>query len=734
MDLNQIVDVVITRQTRTVTEQGFGVPLIFGTHVNFPERVRYYSSMQDVANDFTPDEKEYIAAQDIFSQEIAPNLIGIGRRQVDSVQLNIETPMPDKSYTLNISGTDVTVSSISGATYGYAILDDDLVLNNIVNVHVTADSVPTTMGTIKSRISFNADFQTDSSIVATVNGTALSPVLWDTNQATTLADLAAAIDAVPAVASAVVSGPRSILVTFASSGENTVNSVVSSGVLTQPVSTIHEGGYIVTVDHDTTMNEIAADIAALPNIQSAVVSGPDNRTLTVMGPLGINTAINLFTVFDGVSQPNVIIGMQIQPVTAEAIALLMINEINSNIGLPVVAVNNTGGLFTINNKVVGTPFTLSTSSNISSPTKAKVSITQVLPNSTYAVRLNGIEFAYTTPRDIQTSNQIVDKLVDMINNPLNQNPPLPQVQVNATDNNDGTFTLTAINPLIPFSVVVSSGIMFAEWGISINTLVASYPVATDLDQIFIADRNWYGLISTDHSQATILAIAAWAQSHVVLFGSSSNQGAIINIPAGEDTTSLAALLLQQNYTRTFLMYHQDAGFDYPEAAWMGRVLPLEPGSETWAFKGLNSVSYSDLTTTQSNNAHNKNTNTYEFVGGVGITYPGKVVSGEWIDVIRGIDWLTARIKEAVFSLFVNNNKVPYTDAGIATIQAAIMGVLNIAVGNGLLTNDPAPIVRVPLARDVPAVDKNNRILRNVTFEATLQGAIHQVVIRGVVSV
>lgn len=730
MDLNQIVDVVITRQTRTVTEQGFGTPLIVGTHVNFPERVRYYSSMQDVAADFSSDEKEYIAAQDIFSQDISPNLIGIGRRQVDSVALKVETPMPNQDYTLKINNTDVTVSSISGATYGEVVLSSDLVTDNIINVSVNN----TIVGTVKSRISFDSDFDSDSSIVATINGVALSPVVWNTDQPTTLSDLAAHIATNLDVATSVVSGPRSILVTFADAGNNTVNSVVSNGTLPEPIATIHEGGFIFDTSHLNTMNQIAIALSSLPGVQSATVSDPQNRTLTVMGFLGTTQNFSMFTINDGASQANVVISSQLQPITSEAIATLIVNAINTNLTLPVTATLGVQGEFLVTNKVSGTAYTLKASSDISNPNRARIEVTQVLPNSTYSVKINGIDFSYTAPSDIQTTSQVVSKLVDMINNPTQQIPPLTQVQVDAIDNGDGSFQLIAINPTMPFSIVVSPSNLSAEWGVYVTSLIAASTVTNDLDKIYDADKNWYALISVDHTPSIILEMAAWAQSHVVLFGASSSQLDIINIPAGSDNSSLAFQLMSQNYSRTFLMYHQDSAFDYPEAAWMGRVLPLVPGSETWSYKTLNNVSYSDLTTTQSNTAHNKNTNTYEFVGGVGITYPGKVASGEWIDVIRGIDWLTARIKEAVFSLFVNNPKVPYTDAGIASIQAAVMSVLNTGVANGLLTNDPAPIVRVPLARDVPSVDKNNRILKNVTFEATLQGAIHQVVIRGTISV
>ena len=63
-----------------------------------------------------------------------------------------------------------------------------------------------------------------------------------------------------------------------------------------------------------------------------------------------------------------------------------------------------------------------------------------------------------------------------------------------------------------------------------------------------------------------------------------------------------------------------------------------------------------------------------------------------------------------------------------------MRALALGVANDFLSNDPAPLVTVPKAADVPPTDKANRILRDVKFTATLAGAIHAVVIRGKVSV
>jgi hypothetical protein len=55
------------------------------------------------------------------------------------------------------------------------------------------------------------------------------------------------------------------------------------------------------------------------------------------------------------------------------------------------------------------------------------------------------------------------------------------------------------------------------------------------------------------------------------------------------------------------------------------------------------------------------------------------------------------------------------------------------VSKGIFTATPAPVVTVPDVVDVSVTDKEDRILRDVKFTGTLAGAIHKVIISGVVS-
>jgi hypothetical protein len=399
--------------------------------------------------------------------------------------------------------------------------------------------------------------------------------------------------------------------------------------------------------------------------------------------------------------------------------------------LGVTATDNGDGTFDLSADVTGVPYTLTVSTGIVSGDADEyyITVTQAQPSTDYTVTVNGQPVTITTTAGVQTNEQIAALLVTALTARLDE----LGIPVDATDNLDGTLTLSSGTPGSGFNVRVSDGILQSQYGLRVDTLQPSGSVTDDLDAIQSANPNWYALASTDRTQATVLSIAGWVESRIKLFGTASDESGIINLEPGENS-SLAGKLANLGYVRTFVLYHQDADSDYPEAAWFGRVLPLDPGSETWKFKTLRGVPYSALSTTQSNNALGKFANTYELIGGRAITQNGTVSGGEFIDIIRGIDWLTSTIQSYVYLVLVNNNKVPYTDAGIAVIEAEVRRAIQLGIDRNFIAEDPAPIVTVPRAADIPGNDKANRILRNVRFQATLSGAIHAVRINGTVTV
>lgn len=241
---------------------------------------------------------------------------------------------------------------------------------------------------------------------------------------------------------------------------------------------------------------------------------------------------------------------------------------------------------------------------------------------------------------------------------------------------------------------------------------------------------WYGFFIGTRTLADLEEVADWAEANKKLFFISDDDSNIIS-----GTGDIAEYLETNNYDRSTVLYHPDADLStddpYAEAAWSGFMFTYEPGEATWAYKQLTGVPAYQLTTAQRNTALGKNCNLFEEIAGVDVTRFGKVGSGEYIDIIRGTDWLEARIQERVFTVLLNNAKVPYTDAGIQSVVAELEGALQEAVDINLITEGFE--VTFPAAADISTQDKADRLLPDIEFTATYAGAIHRVEIQGTIS-
>jgi len=196
------------------------------------------------------------------------------------------------------------------------------------------------------------------------------------------------------------------------------------------------------------------------------------------------------------------------------------------------------------------------------------------------------------------------------------------------------------------------------------------------------------------------------------------------------------LIKNAGYTRTTLWFHPKLGTadSLLAAALMGMELAKDPGASKWSYKSLAGIASYALTTTQRAAVESYNANHYLDAAGLPITYPGKVASGEWIDVVRDLDWLTARLKERQLAVQTSNDKVPFTDGGIALLLAEVRAQLTDGVEAGVLAASPVPTATAPRAAAVSSANKAARNLPGVTFQATLAGSINTLTIRGRVAV
>lgn len=266
--------------------------------------------------------------------------------------------------------------------------------------------------------------------------------------------------------------------------------------------------------------------------------------------------------------------------------------------------------------------------------------------------------------------------------------------------------------------------------LTVTQATASESIADSIAAIQGVNDSWYGLVCEDHSEATILAIAADIEAKKKIYVTSTQDSDV----KGTSTIDVGSQLKALGYNRTALIFTDNADTEFPEAAWVGGQLPEQPGSNTWAYKDLTGVSVATLTGTESSNLDNKNVSSFETVGGNRATIGGKLASGEYIDIIITSDWLESRMRENVWFRLVNAKKLPFTAAGVAVIEAEIRRVLAEGIANGAIAENPAPTVTVPNVLNIDVNLRAQRRLESVTFEARLAGAIHFVTIRGTLTV
>lgn len=283
-----------------------------------------------------------------------------------------------------------------------------------------------------------------------------------------------------------------------------------------------------------------------------------------------------------------------------------------------------------------------------------------------------------------------------------------KVTINQTSANGVRFYLRNVVGLVILDTSADAGI-----------------ASTDLVAVAALDLDWYGLLIDSQGSADIAAAGAWALSNNKILGSNCADTLIVTSDGGV-AADLYALTNHYAYViPTRDMYGQAS------AGLMGRQFSQTPGSSTWAHKTISGATADAWTSSEFSYAQAAKGIIYANDQGISHTYDGWACSGRYLDITRGIDWLKARIKEAILATIVNAEKVPYTDQGAARLEAALRGVLSQAESNNLLAGGWS--VTRPAVADVSSANKTARIFPDLHFSGVLTGAIHTVSIDGVVT-
>lgn len=275
-------------------------------------------------------------------------------------------------------------------------------------------------------------------------------------------------------------------------------------------------------------------------------------------------------------------------------------------------------------------------------------------------------------------------------------------------------------------------------GLSRNVQIADTTddtgLASDLAELLEdpSIRSWYGLLVDSCGDTGFDVVATFAQANGKFCALNTCSSGVGLQSVTDDVFSVAK---SKNQTRT-MGFAQDLFYksgqsnqDFIAEGIMAAVFPLDPGSETWKFKRASNVTAGASRSSYIKAVHAKNGNTYTQVQGDTIAENGKMLGGEWADVIRGVDWLEVEIAIALFGYFTMNPKVGYSNVGIDGCVGQIEGALLRAEARGLLVEGSSRVI-APTRHQVSAADRNNRHLPNVKWNADLEGAIHSVNIEG----
>lgn len=269
----------------------------------------------------------------------------------------------------------------------------------------------------------------------------------------------------------------------------------------------------------------------------------------------------------------------------------------------------------------------------------------------------------------------------------------------------------------------------------------------DLDALYDADQDWYWITPETalRDDAALDGLIQWVEARNKLAMIDSNDAG----HQSQNNTTCISARHKGTVERTAVFYHTDAAehcaFAY--AASLGtRNFDKASSAYTAKFKNLKGVAPVNLGSAavqaitgftpqlgQSKTAGHM-ANTYIDIGGRDFVAEGTVLTPNvFIDEIHATDWIIARTEEESLGILLNNDRIPYTDAGMEQIASAARTVMRQGVRAGIVAQDlnpatgtyePAVVITVPSVFDVPESQRKARIAPTISVRFRYSGAVH----------
>lgn len=264
------------------------------------------------------------------------------------------------------------------------------------------------------------------------------------------------------------------------------------------------------------------------------------------------------------------------------------------------------------------------------------------------------------------------------------------------------------------------------------------------------DNDWYYLMTDRDEDDYVKALAKFAEA-------SEPTEAELGVGMEDHRKFYMGQTTNKNFaceTARAAVIYTDPEFisEEPDASYTGNVGPFYPKNVTWKFKrpqdgnaaaseGTKLISLPKLTDGERDQLKDNHVNYLTEEYKRQYVKEGVCLNGEFIDVVLGGDWIAKRMRDLLYDILLNSANIDYTDAGFALIATAVSQALSEAADqdHNIIARDQESkagifSVNIPTFADSTDDQRRSRVMPDITWEAQLSGAIHQVKTTGVLSV
>ena len=264
------------------------------------------------------------------------------------------------------------------------------------------------------------------------------------------------------------------------------------------------------------------------------------------------------------------------------------------------------------------------------------------------------------------------------------------------------------------------------------------------------DNDWYFFMTDRDEPEYVKALAKFAEASEPTeaelgAGVEDHRKFYMGQTTDKDFASLTA--------RAAVIYTDPAYIsEEPDASYTGNVGPFYPKNVTWKFKrpqdgnapvsaGTKLISLPKLTEGERSQLIENHVNFLTEEYKRQYVKEGVCLNGEFIDVVLGGDWIAKRMRNLLYDILLDNANVDYTDQGFALVATAVSQALAEAAdaSHNIIARDQESragifTVVIPKYADSTDEQRRNRVMPDITWEALLSGAVHQVKSKGVLRV